>query len=77
MEQKYQKQIKDLQDNHNRVYTDLINNNKEQEKEIKALRIENETIKNKRNNNNELTKRLEEMSQEKEKYRKFEDNLKE
>ena len=77
MEQKYQKQIKDLQDNHNRVYTDLINNNKEQEKEIKALRIENESIKTKRNNNSELTKRLEEMNAEKEKYRKFEDSLKE
>ena len=77
MEQKYQKQIKDLQDNHNRIYTDLINNNKEYEKEIKALRLENETIKNKRNNNSELTRRLEEMNQEKEKYRKFEDSLKE
>ena len=77
MEQKYQKQIKDLQDNHNRIYTDLLNNNKEYEKEIKALRLENETIKNKKNSNSEITKRLEEMNQEKEKYRKLEDSIKE
>ena len=56
MEQKYQKQIQDLQDNHNRIYIDLINNNKEYENEIKALTMEIETIKNKRNNNSELKK---------------------
>ena len=77
MDQKYQKQIKDLQDNHSRLYTELLNNNKELEKEIKALRIENENTKNKKNNNSELTKRLEEINQEKEKYRKIEDSLKE
>ena len=77
MEQKHQKQMKDMQDGHNRVYSELINNNKELEKEIKALRIENENTKNKKNNNSELTKRLEEINQEKEKYRKIEDNLKE
>lgn len=47
-EQKYQKQIKDIQDNHNRLYTQLINDKKELEKEIKALRIENENTKNKK-----------------------------
>ena len=77
MEQKNQKAMKDLQDNHNRLYTELINNNKELEKEIKALRIENENTKNKKNNNSELTKKIEEMNQEKEKYRKIEDSLKE
>ena len=76
-EQKYQKQIKDIQDNHNRLYTQLINDKKELEKEIKALRIENENTKNKKNNNSELTKKIEEMNQEKEKYRKIEDSLKE
>ena len=77
MDQKYQKQIKDLQDNHSRLYTELLNNNKELEKEIKALRLENENTKNKKNNNNELTKKIEEMNQIKEKYRKNEDTLKE
>ena len=77
LEQKHQKQIKDMQDGHNRIYSELINNNKELEKEIKALRIENENTKNKKNNNSELTKRLEEINQEKEKYRKIEDTLKE
>jgi hypothetical protein len=77
MEQKHQKQMKDMQDGHNRVYSELIKNNKDLEKEIKALRIENENTKNKKNNNSELTKRLEEINQEKEKYRKIEDNLKE
>ncbi len=77
LEQKHQKQIKDMQDGHNRIYSELINNNKELEKEIKALRIENENTKNKKNNNSELTKRLEEINQEKEKYRKIEESLKE
>ena len=77
MEQKYQKQVKDIQDGHNRLYTELLGHSKELEKELKALRIENENTKNKKQNNSELAKRLEEMNQEKEKYRKFEDSLKE
>ena len=40
LEQKYQKQVKDIQDSHRRIYTELINNNKELEKEIKSLRSE-------------------------------------
>ena len=48
LEQKHQKQIKDMQDGHNRIYSELTNNNKELEKEIKALRIENENTKNKK-----------------------------
>ena len=38
--------------------------------------LENETNKNKKPNNNELNKKLEEISQEKEKYKKLEDSLK-
>lgn len=76
LEQKYQKQVKDIQDSHRRIYTELINNNKELEKEIKALKIENETNKNKKSNNNELNKKLEEINQEKEKYKRLEDSLK-
>ena len=71
LEQKYQKQVKDIQDSHRRIYTELINNNKELEKEIKALKIENEANKNKKPNNNELNKKIEEISQEKEKYKKL------
>ena len=41
------------------------------------MRIENENTKNKKNNNSELTKKIEEMNQEKEKYRQIEDSLKE
>ena len=48
MEQKHKKQMKDMQDGHNRVYSELIKNNKDLEKEIKALRIENENTKNKK-----------------------------
>ena len=76
LEQKYQKQVKDIQDSHRRIYTELINNNKELEKEIKALRLENETNKNKKTNNTELNKKMEEINQEKEKYKKMEDSLK-
>ena len=71
LEQKYQKQVKDIQDSHRRIYTELINNNKELEKEIKALRLENETNKNKKTNNTELNKKMEEINQEKEKYKKI------
>ena len=63
IELKYQKQIKDIQDEHKKVYMESINKNKEFEKEIKALKIEKE-------NNFELNKQLEEINQEKEKYKK-------
>lgn len=76
LEQKYQKQIKDIQESHRRIYTELINNNKELDKEIKSLRTENSTKKVKVDNNLEITKKLEELNQEREKYRKLEDTLK-
>jgi hypothetical protein len=76
-EQKYLKKEKDLQDAHNKLYTDLLRSNKEMEKELKAIRIENDNIKNKKNNNNELAQKIEEMNKEKDKYRKIEDDLKE
>ena len=56
--------MKDIQDSHRRIYTELINNNKELEKEIKNLRSENETNKNKKSNTNELNQKLEEINQE-------------
>ena len=46
MEQKYQKQLKDVQDGHNRLYSELLGHSKELEKELKAIRIENENTKN-------------------------------
>ena len=66
LEQKYQKQVKDIQDSHSRIYSELINNNKELEKEIKILRAENEAQKNKKTNNTELNKKIDEINQEKE-----------
>ena len=77
MEQKYQKQLKDIQDGHNRLYSELLGHSKELEKELKSIRIENENTKNKKQNNSELAKKIEEMNLEKEKYRKNEDALKE
>ena len=71
LEQKYQKQVKDIQDSHSRIYSELINNNKELEKEIKILRAENEAQKNKKTNNTELNKKIDEINQEKEKYKKL------
>jgi chromosome segregation ATPase len=76
LEQKYQKQVKDIQDSHRRIYTELINNNKELEKEIKSLRSENETNKGKKLSNSDYNKKLEEINEEKEKYRKLEEALK-
>ena len=76
LEQKYQKQVKDIQDSHSRIYSELINNNKELEKEIKILRAENEAQKNKKTNNTELNKKIDEINQEKEKYKKLQDSIK-
>jgi DNA repair exonuclease SbcCD ATPase subunit len=77
MEQKYQKQVKDLQDNHNKLYSELLSRNKELEKDIKSLRLENEIAKNKNFNPSDLTKRLEQINKEKENLLKNENFLKE
>ena len=78
IEQKYQKQVKDLQDNHNKLYSELLSHNKELEKDIKALRLENDIAKNKNFNPSDLAKRLELFNKEKEKLLlKNENSLKE
>ena len=77
METKYQKQVKDLQDNHNKLYTELLSHNKELEKENKTLRLENEMAKNKNFNPADLTKKLELINKEKENLIKNENTLKE
>ena len=41
MEQKYQKEIKDIQDNHNKLYTELLNRAKDLENELKIVRMKN------------------------------------
>ena len=77
METKYQKQVKDLQDNHNKLYTELLSHNKELEKENKTLRLENEMAKNKNFNPADLTKKLELINKENEKLIQNESTLKE
>jgi chromosome segregation ATPase len=77
MEQKFQKQLKDLQDNHSKLYTELLNHSKELEEELKISRMENIENNNKKNTNNELAQKIEEINAENEKYRKNEDILKE
>jgi hypothetical protein len=77
MEQKYQKEIKDIQDNHNKLYTELLNRAKDLENELKIVRMENIENKDKKNVNNELEQKIEEINAENEKYRKNEDILKE
>jgi hypothetical protein len=77
MEQKYQKEIKDIQDNHNKLYTELLNRAKDLENELKIVRKENIENKDKKNVNNELEQKIEEINAENEKYRKNEDILKE
>ena len=78
IEKKYEKQIKDLQDYHNGLYTELLQNKKELEKEIKNIRIENAEIKRKnKNNDDDVAKKLEEIQQEREKFIKNEKALKE
>ena len=41
LEQKFNKQIKDLQENHNKLYTELLNHSKDLEEELKIARKEN------------------------------------
>ena len=77
IEEKYQKQVKDLQDNHNKLYTELLSHNKELEKDNKTLRLENEISKNKNFNPADLTKKLELINKEKEKLIQNESTLKE
>ena len=77
MEQKFQKQLKDLQDNHNKLYTELLNHAKDLENELKIVREENIQDKDKKNTNKELAQKIEEINAENEKYRKNEDILKE
>jgi hypothetical protein len=70
--------MKDLQDNHNKLYSELLSHNKELEKDIKSLRLENEIAKNKNFNPSDLTKKLELFNKENEKLlKKNENNLKE
>ena len=73
LEQKYQKQLKTIQDNHNKLYTELLNNNKELEKDNKELRLENDSIKNKKVYASDYNKQLEEINKEKEKLKKSAD----
>ena len=77
LEQKYQKQLKDLQDHHNKLYSELLNHSKELENELKIAREENIQNNDKKNTNNELAQKIEEINAENEKYRKNEDILKE
>jgi hypothetical protein len=77
MEQKFNKQIKDLQENHNKLYSELLNHAKDLEEELKIVRKENMENKDKKNTNNELAQKIEEINAENEKYRKNEDILKE
>ena len=77
IEQKYEKKVKDLQDNHNKLYSELLSHNKELEKDIKTLRLENEIAKNKNFNPSDLTKKLEQINKENEKLLKNENSLKE
>ena len=49
MEQKFNKQIKDLQENHNKVYSELLNHAKDLEEELKIVRKENMENKDKKN----------------------------
>ena len=76
LEQKYQKQLKELNNNHSRIVNELINSKKGLENEIKALRSENQNKKQKTTNDNEYNKKLEEINLEKEKYQKLEEALK-
>ena len=69
--------MKDLQDSHNKLYSELLSHNKELEKDIKSLRLENEIAKNKNFNPSDLTKKLELINKENEQLLKNEkDSLK-
>ena len=76
LEHKYQAQIKDIQENHNKLYTELINNNKQLERELKSISLENELNKTKSLNPADLAKRIDEITKEKEKLKQNETSIK-
>ena len=72
MEQKFQKQIKDLQDNHNKLYTELLNHAKDLENELKIVREENIQDKNKKNTNKKIEQKIKEKKKKKKTKKKKE-----
>jgi len=76
MEQRYQQQLKDQSENHQKIYLELTNTNKELDREIKSLAFQSD-LKNKQNDiSGNLQKKIIELTELNEKLKKEVDDSK-
>ena len=76
IEQKYLNQIKELQETHQRLYSELLNANKELERENKNLTLQAEIKGRSNSDSSALLHQIDELSHERNKYKKDFDDLK-
>lgn len=69
LEQKYLNQIKELQETHQRLYSELLQSNKDLDRQVKSLNMQAE-IRNKSYDNSSLLAQIEESNNEKARLRK-------
>ncbi len=74
LEQKYQIQIKEMQDNHQKLYLELVNTNKELDRQVKSLMLQVE-MKGKGVDPSNLSRRIDELIAENEKLKKDYDDI--
>jgi len=75
LEQKYLSQIKDLKDTHQKLYSELIQSNKDLDRQVKSLNMQAE-IKNKSYDNTNLLAQIDDANNEKVRIRKELEDLK-
>jgi len=75
LEQKYLTQIKELQETHQKLYSELLQSNKDLDRQVKSLNMQAE-IRNKNYDNSSLLMQIEEANNEKAKLRKELDLIK-
>lgn len=76
LEHKYQTQIKEMNEQHSKLYQDLLGSNKELETRVKSLNLQLEFNKEKNQDNNNISKKVEELLDDKEKLKKEIEDLK-
>jgi hypothetical protein len=64
LEQKYMTQIKEIQETHQKLYSELLASNKELDRQVKSLNMQAE-IKNKNNDQKSLYSQIEELTEDK------------
>jgi len=70
LEQKYQTQIKEMQETHQKLYSELLISNKDLDRELKSLNFQNEINKGKAIDPAMVNKKIEELIEEREKLKK-------